>query len=98
MKETSSAGKINSEILLQASSVPMDIRISLLSDSDFTKVTKLFGNFLILNEANIFLKILINLKSAESIMFLVQVITHKNKLGTAIVFLKKISIEQLFLV
>uniref|UniRef100_A0A7N2LT39 Uncharacterized protein n=1 Tax=Quercus lobata TaxID=97700 RepID=A0A7N2LT39_QUELO len=37
VKETSSAGKINSEILLQASSVPMDIRISLLSDSDFTK-------------------------------------------------------------
>lgn len=37
VKESSSAGKINSEILLQASSVPMDIRISLLSDSDFTK-------------------------------------------------------------
>ena len=54
VKETSSAGKINSEILLQASSVPMDIRISLLSDSDFTNVTKLFGNFLILNEAKFF--------------------------------------------
>jgi hypothetical protein len=50
IKEASSSGKIHSEILLQASSVPADICISMLSDSDFTEVTKLFGRFLILND------------------------------------------------
>ncbi|XP_059458788.1 uncharacterized protein At5g08430-like isoform X2 [Corylus avellana] len=37
IKETSSSGKIHSEILLQASSVPADICISMLSDSDITE-------------------------------------------------------------
>jgi hypothetical protein len=46
IKETSSSGKIHSEILLQASSAPADIRISMLSDSDFTEVTKHLGGFL----------------------------------------------------
>ncbi|XP_040996844.1 uncharacterized protein At5g08430 isoform X1 [Juglans microcarpa x Juglans regia] len=37
IKETLAAGKMSSEILLQASCVPLDIHISMLSDSDFTE-------------------------------------------------------------
>jgi hypothetical protein len=36
--------KISSEILLQAFNAPIDIHIAMLSDGDFTEVTKLFGS------------------------------------------------------
>jgi hypothetical protein len=36
--------KISSEILLQAFNAPIDIHIAMLSDEDFTEVTKLFGS------------------------------------------------------
>ncbi|KAB1206088.1 Zinc finger CCCH domain-containing protein 44 [Morella rubra] len=50
VKETSAAGKTNSEVLLLASNAVTDIQISMLSDTDFTEVTKQFGRFLILND------------------------------------------------